>query len=473
MTSVFDETNLSRAIARVGLPAMLGQLTTLIYNMADTFFVSLTQEPAMIAAVTLCTPVLLIIMSIACVFGMGGSSVIARLLGEGRKEYAGKTVNFCTYAMALSGVFTAVLGLLLLAPLAELAGADAENLGYTQDYLRYVFLGAPFIMLSNGFVHLFRSAGLIRESTVGLVLGNAINIVLDYVFIIPLGWGAAGAAAATSLGFVCSSVYYLACMVNQNRRGDPLFSVSPRAFCPDRGMVSSVVSIGIPGALITVLMSVANIVLNNYIAIYGSNAVAAYGIAYKIDMVPIMLSVGLSQGVTPLIGYCFGAGQSGRMTATMRLSTLYGVLLGSVFTLLFLLTGQQLAGIFLHEDILAAQAGNFLRVLCLSAPALGIINMVTSYFQALGKALYSLSITVLRNAVLFIPAVILLNHLWGLAGVIAAQPVVEALLTVVCLVLYGWDCRKNFAGQQKAHFPEHGRKADRLAVDRMGSRECR
>lgn len=189
MTSVFDETNLSRAIARVGLPAMLGQLTTLIYNMADTFFVSLTQEPAMIAAVTLCTPVLLIIMSIACVFGMGGSSVIARLLGEGRKEYAGKTVNFCTYAMALSGVFTAVLGLLQLAPLAELAGADAENLGYTQDYLRYVFLGAPFIMLSNGFVHLFRSAGLIRESTVGLVLGNAINIVLDYVFIIPQGWG--------------------------------------------------------------------------------------------------------------------------------------------------------------------------------------------------------------------------------------------------------------------------------------------
>lgn len=441
MASVFEESNLSKAIARVGLPAMLGQLTTLIYNMADTFFVSLTQEPAMIAAVTLCTPILLIIMSIACVFGMGGSSMIARLLGEGREGYAGRTLNFCTCAMMLCGVLTAALGLLFLTPLAELAGSDAENLRYTQDYLRYVFLGAPFIMLSNGFVHLFRSAGLIRESTVGLVLGNGVNIVLDYVFILPLGWGAAGAAAATSLGFVCSSVYYFVCMADQNRRENPLFPLSFRAFRPERGMVSGVVAIGIPGALITVLMSVANIVLNNYIAIYGSNAVAAYGIAYKIDMVPIMLSVGLSQGVTPLIGYCFGAGQRGRMGATMRLSMLYGILLGSVFTVWFLLAGQQLAGVFLHEDFLAAQAGDFLKALCLSAPALGIINMVTSYFQALGKALHSLTITVLRNAVLFIPSVVLLNHLWGLAGVIAAQPIVEGLLTAICLVLYGRELK--------------------------------
>ena len=227
MISVFEESSLSKAIARVGLPAMLGQLTTLIYNMADTFFVSLTGEPAMIAAVTLCTPVLLIIMSIACVFGMGGSSMIARLLGEGQKEYAGKTLNFCTYAMVFAGVFTAVLGLVFLVPVAKLAGADTENIGYTLDYLHYLFLGTPFIMLSNGFVHLFRSAGFIRESTVGLILGNGVNIVLDYVFIILLGWGAAGAAAATTLGFVCSSIYYFTCIIGQNQKRNPLFLLSP------------------------------------------------------------------------------------------------------------------------------------------------------------------------------------------------------------------------------------------------------
>lgn len=166
MTSVFEEKNISKAILRVGLPAMLGQLTTLIYNIADTFFVSLTKEPAAIAAVTLCAPVLLIIMSAACVFGMGGSSVIARLLGEGKKEESGTTMNFCVYGMAATGLITLVLGLALLQPLAVISGADADNIAHTCAYLKWIFIGAPFIMLANGFVHLFRAAGLIRESTI-------------------------------------------------------------------------------------------------------------------------------------------------------------------------------------------------------------------------------------------------------------------------------------------------------------------
>lgn len=132
--------------------------------MADTFSVSLTQQPAMIAAVTLCTPILRIIQPIACVFGMGGSSVIARLLGEGRKEDAGKILNFSTYAMCLAGLVTLGLGLACLPQIASIAGADAENMAYTCDYLLYTFLGAPFIMLSNGFVHLFRPAGLVKQN---------------------------------------------------------------------------------------------------------------------------------------------------------------------------------------------------------------------------------------------------------------------------------------------------------------------
>ncbi len=149
MTSVFEEKSISKSIMRVGLPAMFGQLTTLIYNIADTFFVSLTKEPATIAAVTLCAPILLIIMSIACIFGMGGSSVIARLLGEGKKEESGTTMNFCVYAMAIAGVITLVLGLVFLQPLAKISGADADNIAYTCDYLKWIFLGAPFIVQLN------------------------------------------------------------------------------------------------------------------------------------------------------------------------------------------------------------------------------------------------------------------------------------------------------------------------------------
>lgn len=441
MTSVYEEKKISKAIMRVGLPSMLGQLTTLIYNIADTFFVSLTKEPATIAAVTLCAPILLIIMSIACVFGMGGSSVIARLLGEQKKEESGSTMNFCVYAMAFSGIVTLVLGLVFLQPLARISGADADNMAYTCDYLKWIFAGAPFIMLANGFVHLFRSAGLIKEGTVGLVLGNVINIILDYVFIAIFGWGTAGAALATSLGFVCASFYYIGCMIREEHRGNQLTALSFKRFSPNTAMIRKVVSIGIPGALITVLMSVSNIVLNNYIGIYGSDAVASYGIAYKLDMIPILLSVGLSQGVAPLVGYYYGADRKKRMSDTVNYATLYGVLMGAVFTVSFILLGKPLASVFLQDAVLIEQTGDFLKILCLSAPMLGVINMVTSYFQALGKAVKSLVITLLRNAVLFIPGVILLNYFWKLSGVIAAQPAVEAVLTVICLLMYIGDSK--------------------------------
>ena len=439
MSTVFEEKNISKAIMRVGLPAMLGQLTTLIYNIADTFFVSLTKEPAMIAAVTLCTPILLIIMSIASIFGMGGNSVIARLLGENENEKVGRTLNFCMYAMVIAGVMILLVGGILMQPIAKLSGADAENMLYTCDYLKYIFLGAPFIIISNGAVHLFRSIGFIKESTIGLALGNSINIVFDFIFIVLWGWGTAGAALATSFGFFCSTIYYLFCMIRAERKGNPLIKLSPKHFTPNKKMVFDVVTIGIPGALITVLLSVSNIVLNNFIGIYGSDAVASYGIAYKVDMVPIMLSVGLSQGVAPLVGYYFGSGKQEQMSQIMRTATLYGILLGTVFLAAFCLLGTQLASIFLHDEPLIEQAGHFITVLGLSAPMLGIINMVTSYFQALGAALKSLAITVMRNAVLFIPAVILLNNLLGLNGVIAAQPIVETVLALVCIAMHTKD----------------------------------
>lgn len=436
MPSVFEEKNISKAIMRVGFPAMLGQLTTLIYNIADTFFVSLTKEPATIAAVTLCAPILLIIMSIACIFGMGGSSVIARLLGEEKQKQAGDTMNFCVYAMAIAGIITLVLGLIFLQPLAKISGADADNIAYTCDYLKWIFAGAPFIMLANGFVHLFRSAGLIKESTIGLVLGNAVNMVFDYIFIAILGWATAGAALATSLGFVCATAYYILCMIREERRGNQLVPLSPGRFSPNAAMVRNVIGIGIPGALITVLMSVSNIVLNNYISLYGSDAVASYGIAYKLDMIPILLSVGLSQGVSPLVGYCYGGSDRKRMAAIVKYTVFYGILMGTAFTAVFVLFGEPLASIFLQDNVLIEQTGYFLKILCLSAPMLGVINMMTAYFQALGKALKSLTITLLRNAVLFIPGVILLNYFWKLDGVIATQPVVETVLAAVCILMY-------------------------------------
>lgn len=436
MNNVFEENNISKTVLKLGIPAMLGSLTTLIYNTADTYFVSLTKEPAMIAAVTLCVPVLIIIMSIACIFGMGGSSVIARMIGEGRKEDSAKCFNFCTYAMAMAGVCVMIIGLLFTNQIAGIIGADAENFEYTCDYLRWIFIGTPAIMLANGLVHSFRSIGLIKEATIGLALGNGVNIVFDWVLIVFLKMGTKGAAIATSFGFVCAMIYYIICLMIQERKQNDCVKMSLKYFSSEKEMVSNVIKIGIPGALITVMMSVANIVLNNFIGIYGSDAVASYGIAYKIDMFPIMLSVGLSQGTAPLVGYCYGQKNEKRLACSMRAATIYGIALGSIFTIILFFSNRILAGIFLDQEELVTQTAWFLRLLCFHAPLLGVINMVTAYFQALGKALNSLVITILRNIVLFIPGVAVLNYFFKLNGVILTQLIVEMILTMICLVMY-------------------------------------
>lgn len=434
--NIYQEKNVLKAVMMAALPAMLGQVTTLIYNLADTYFISLTKNPDQIAAVTLCTPVLLIIMSIALIFGSGGGSVIARMLGAKEDEKVKSISSYCLYSMFISGVIVAVLGLLGTKYIVTVVGADAQNARFTANYLNYIFIGVPFIMFANGMLHILRSVGMIKHGTIGLILGNITNIVLDFVFIVLLDMGTSGAALATSLGFVLTTVYYMFMLHLAWKQGSQLIPLSLKEFHVTKPIMAEVFKIGIPGALITILMSISNIVLNNYIGMYGSNAVAAYGIAYKLDLVPIMLSVGLSQGVAPLIGYYFGAHEITRMKSTIRISNLFGLILGAVFTLLFFVGGTALASLFLKEHELIHMSARFLCILGVSVPLVGIINMITSYFQALGKAIPSLFITLLRNVVLFIGSIILLNHFFGLHGVIAAQPVTETLLAIICMGMY-------------------------------------
>lgn len=227
--------------------------------MADTFSVSLTQQPAMIATVPFCTPILRIIQPIACVFGMGGNSVVARLLGKWRKENAGKILNLSTYAMRLPGLVTLGLGLACSPQLASIVGADAENMAYTCDYLLYIFLGAPFIMLSNGFAHLFRPVGLVKQNAVGLVLGNAINICGITCSFVPWDRGGWRRYGRFPRAFVLQP-YCLFRILARQRRGTPCSFFPSAAYGRNARTEGSVVSIGVPGALITVLMRVANIV---------------------------------------------------------------------------------------------------------------------------------------------------------------------------------------------------------------------
>lgn len=223
--------------------------------------------------------------------------------------------------------------------------------------------------------------------------------------------GTAGAALATSLGYVASTGYYFRCLFHQKRKGNDAISVSINGLPKSRKIAGNVIKIGIPGALLTVLLSVSNIVLNSHVAQYDSDAITCYGIAYKLSLFAVLLSVGLAQGIAPLLGFCYGAKQPERLRKDVLTGGFLVFLLGTLFVVVFTVFSHTLTSFFLDNTSLIAQSACFLMVIGLSAPMIGVINIVTSYFQALSKALNSMSITLLRNVFLFRSGVMLMNAL--------------------------------------------------------------
>lgn len=442
--NIFEENNITKAIFTLALPAMLGQITTLIYNMADTYFVSLTNDPNQISAVTLCTPILLIIMSLGIMFGIGASSLIARLLGSNEKNKAKRVASYSIYTTIFSSIFCVILGLLFLAPITNLTGANNSTFEFTKSYLKYIIIGSPFIMFGNSLIHVFRSVGLIKQATIGLMIGNIANIVLDFVFVVFFKMGTTGVAIATVIGFVLNTLYYIIQIVLYKKKyNENTLTMNFNEYKPTVDITKEILAIGIPGALVTILLSISNLILNNFIGKYGSNAVASYGIAYKINTISIMLSVGLSQGITPLFGYIYGAKNYNKLKKSVVLSCIYSVVLGIVFTVLFLLLRNPLCSIFLNDSELLEQSSLFLTILSISGFAVGIINVITAYYQAIGKAIQCLAITLLKNIVIFLPLVIIFNNLFGLSGTLASQPITEVFTMIVCLILYKLNTKIN------------------------------
>ncbi|MCF0228402.1 MAG: MATE family efflux transporter [Parasporobacterium sp.] len=439
---IFRQDNLTKIIISLAIPAMLGQLAGIIYNLADTYFISLTDNPPEIAAVTLCMPFLLVVMSIGSTFGIGCNSMAARLLGAGQDEDVAKVSCFCLWIPLTLSIIIGIAGLIFMNPLAVLLGADAENLQYVLEYMKYILIGAPAFVLSASHSNFYRAIGKQKESTAGQILGNAINIVLDYLFIIVFGMGVKGAAIATMIGSVCSVLYYLTVMIRYNHKGGRLLPFNFFRHIPDRKMVVGILKIGIPGGLLTIILSISNIFFNNYIALYGNTAVAEYGVANKIYMVPLMLGVGYGQGICPLLGFNFGAKDTERLKKSYKLSILYGLIIGAAFFLLFFFTAPVTSGLFFREPALVAETSAFLRILVIAVPILYVSNVNNVYFQAIGKAIPSMVIILARNLALFIPMVIIFNSLFGLNGLLASVPVSEYLTIIIGTIMTCTSLRK-------------------------------
>ena len=441
----FRSMPVGRAVLKNAVPAMAAMLMVLVYNLADTFFIGQTHNDILVAAVSLATPVFLIFMAVGTVFGIGGTSVISRAMGEGRRDYARQVCSFCMWSRVGAGSVFSVLFLLFMDPILTLVGASADTWEPTKTYLTIVALCGPFVLIANCYNNVIRAEGESTKAMMGQVIGNLTNVVLDPIMILTFDWGIAGAAIATVIGNVVGAGYYILYFL----RGRSTLSVHPRDFRAGDGVCSGVLSIGIPASLGSLLMSLSQIVVNSRMAGYGDMALAGIGVAMKVTMITGMLCIGFGQGVQPLLGYCVGAGLRDRFQKVMRFSLWSALALSVVMTAAcYLLTGQ-IVSAFLTEAEAYDYAVRFVYILLTTSVLFGVFYVFSNALQAMGAATEALGVNLSRQGSIYIPALFLLEAVMGADGLVWAQPVADVLSTLLVVGLYTRSARRLAAGTEQ------------------------
>lgn len=442
---VFSKAPVSQAVFKNALPAMAAMLMVLVYNLADTFFIGQTHDALQVAAVSLATPVFLLFMAVGTVFGIGGTSVISRAIGEGRIEYAKKVSSFCMWGCVIVGVVMSAAMLTFMKPILTLVGASADTWNFAQTYLVIVICSGPFVLISNCYSNVIRAEGESGKAMMGTLLGNLLNVILDPIFISVLGWNIAGAAIATVIGNVVGAGYYILYFL----KGKSLLSISLKDLTIKDKVASSVLVIGIPAALGSLLMSVSQIIINSQMAEYGDMAIAAMGVAMKVVTITGMISMGLGQGVQPLLGYCVGAKLHERFKKVLRFSVVFSLLLSVALTVLCYLFTNQIVSAFLIDATAYEYAVKFSKILLTTSCLFGVFYVITNALQAMGVATSALIINLSRQGIIFIPALYILNAAIGMTGLVWAQPIADIISLFIAYILYLKTSAKMFSNNVK------------------------
>lgn len=450
-TLVFSDYSVPKAVGTLAIPSMLGMLINVIYNLADTFFVGQTGDKNQVAAVSVAMPVFLFFLAVGNLFGVGGCAYISRSLGEGKKEKIKSISSFCIYTGIIVAVVLSAVFIAFKRPILYLVGASDFTIDFACDYMFWIALGGVFSVTSIVACNLIRGEGAAKESMIGMVIGQIVNIVLDPIFILapgnklfgitlPFGFdmGVKGAAIATVIGNMTSVLYFIVYFM----RGKSILSMSPKRFSAKDGIVKGVVSVGLPASLNNLLMSLSNIVVNIFLAKYGDNAVAAMGVAMKANMLVVMLQIGLAQGIQPLVGYCYGAKNYQRMKKSIRFGMMCNVLIGASVTVFYLVCRRQVIGVFIDDEAVIEYGVKMITALMAPGTFLGIMFIINFAFQGMGKGAQSLVLAAGRQGLIFLPMMFIMNKVAGLEGIIWAQPVADAFCIVLAVVMFRATIKK-------------------------------
>nr|WP_303180137.1 MATE family efflux transporter [Lachnoclostridium phocaeense] len=428
----------SKAVAKMAIPSVISSLVTVVYNMADTFFVGQTGDALQVAAVSLTNPIFILFMAFANMFGMGGSAAASMALGQKNEKRVRQVSAFVTYASLIVGVLFAVILLVFTGPILSLFGADAQTYEYARGYTVYVAVGAPFIIWSAAASFVVRAEGDSREAMIGSMIGTIANIVLDPIFISGFGMGAAGAAIATTIGNLMASAYYLWYFLRRSK----VMSLRPKDFTCREGILKGVCSTGLPTAIFSALMSVSTIVLNQILVAYGNDPVAAIGIVFKANMFITFLQMGLANGIQPLLGYSYGAGSMKRFQEVERFTKKCCVIVGVAATVLFFVAREPIIRLFISDNDVVRYGVEMLVAYMVSGPFIGILFVNMNCMQSVEHALPATILSVMRQGVLLIPLLYLLEAVAGLDGVIYGQAITDYIAVILSTVIWSKIKRK-------------------------------
>lgn len=432
-TMLFERAPIPKAVAKLALPTVLSSLVMVLYSLADTWFVGMLNDPVQNAAVTLASPVLLAFNAVNNLFGVGTSSMMGRALGQKDFDTVKRCSAFGLWASALSGLFFAAGFTALKVPFLGILGAVPQNMAATSDYLFWtVTLGAAPSILNVVMAYLVRTEGSSMHASIGTMSGCALNIVLDPVFVLYFKMGAAGAGLATFVSNCTACMYFFVLLFIQ--RKSSYVCLDPRMAKPKKEIVLGICAVGIPASIQNLLNVTGMTILNNFTSAFGSDAVAAMGIAYKVNMVPMQVSMGLAQGVMPLISYNYGSRDYTRAKKSLLFTSKIAISFMVLIMVLFYVSAEGLMGAFIGNAKIIAYGKSFVRGMCLSLPFLCMDFLGVMTFQACGKGMLSLIFAFLRKIVLEIPALFVLNRLFPLYGLAYAQFTAEFILAFAAVV---------------------------------------
>ena len=436
-TEVFARMPIRRAVIRQIIPAIASQMIMLVYNLADTYFVGMLNDPGQTAAITVVGSTAILLTAISNLFGIGAASMIAASLGRGEPHKAKQTAGIAFWCGIGSALVFSALFASLAEPILTLCGATADTYIHAWTYAKWLLVwGGPFTIISTLLANMIRAEGNASAASFGISFGCILNIILDPFFVLPqfLGMGAGGAGFATAISNTASALFFLGYMARHKE--DTVLSLSPRHLAHIRDCIRPVLSVGFPSAIQYVLTTVANSALMKTVSGYPTEALAAVGIVKKLDQVPLFFSIGVASGLLPLLAFNHAAGNQERRSGAFRFGVTISVTF-SVFCLIcYEIFAPYLTGFFIDDPVTVAYAADFLRIAVIAMPMVAVCYPMIIQFQAMRQVKEALITSLIRKGLLDFPLLFIMNLVWPLYGLLCVQPIVDFTALVVVIIFY-------------------------------------